>query len=74
MRASMAKAREIATQFPRLRTRLGTAAASYGAAPDNSFEFGLQAILDGLEAHLIARRTPGAGGYLAAAEAPPSTR
>jgi AcrR family transcriptional regulator len=53
MRDSMAKAREIAAQFPRLRARLGTAAADYGAAPDNSFEFGLQAILDGLEAQLI---------------------
>ncbi|HEX6509789.1 MAG TPA: TetR/AcrR family transcriptional regulator C-terminal domain-containing protein [Chloroflexota bacterium] len=54
----MAKAREIATQFPRLRTRLDTTAAEYGAAPENTFEFGLQAILDGLEAQLIAGRTP----------------
>src|SRR6266511_5063504 len=60
MRDSMAKAREIATQFPRLRARLETAAADYGAAPDNTFEFGLQAILDGMEAQLIARRTPAA--------------
>lgn len=59
MRDSMAQAREIATQFPRLRARLGTAAAAdYGAAPDNSFEFGLRAILDGLEAQLIAGSTP----------------
>jgi len=58
MRDSMAKAREIATQFPRLRARLRTAAADYGASPENSFEFGLQAILDGLEAQLIAYRTP----------------
>ena len=57
MRDSMAKASEIATQFPRLRARLETAAADYGAAPDNTFEFGLQAILDGLEAQLIARRS-----------------
>jgi hypothetical protein len=41
MRDSMAKAREIATKFPRLRVRLKTAAAEYGAAPENSFEFGL---------------------------------
>jgi hypothetical protein len=34
------------------------AVADYAAAPDNSFEFGLQAILDGLEAQLTARRTP----------------
>lgn len=54
---TMANAREIATQFPRLRTRLGTTAAEYGAAPEHTFEFGLQAILDGLEAQLPARRT-----------------
>jgi AcrR family transcriptional regulator len=58
MRDSLAKVREIASQFPRLRTRLETAAADYGAAPDDSFEFGLEAILDGLQAQLIARRTP----------------
>jgi AcrR family transcriptional regulator len=58
MRDGMAKASEIATQFPRLRARLETAAAEYGAAPDKTFEFGLQAILDGLEAQLIARRPP----------------
>jgi AcrR family transcriptional regulator len=58
MRDSMAKAREIAAQFPRLRARLETAVADYAAAPDNSFEFGLQAILDGIEAQLITRRMP----------------
>ncbi len=58
IRDSMAKARQIATQFPRLRARLDTAAADYGAAPDNTVEFGLRAILDGLEAQLTARHTP----------------
>jgi AcrR family transcriptional regulator len=58
MLGNMAKARDIATQFPRLHARLGTAAANYGAAPDNTFEFGLQAILDGLEAQLLAQGTP----------------
>ncbi len=58
MRNTMAQAREMATKFPRLRARLGTAAANYGAAPDNTFEFGLQAILDGLEAQLRACRRP----------------
>jgi AcrR family transcriptional regulator len=52
MRDSMAKASEIAAQFPRLRARLQTAASGYSAAPDNTFEFGLQAILDGLQAIL----------------------
>jgi hypothetical protein len=47
----MAKAREIATQFPRLRASLDTA-ADCGAAPENTFEFGLQA------PQLIARPTP----------------
>jgi hypothetical protein len=41
-----------------LRARLDTAAADYGAAPEHSFEFGLQAILDGLEARLVAPGTP----------------
>ncbi len=58
LRDSLANAREIATQFPRLRARLDTAAADYGAVPANTFEFGLQAILDGLEAQLTACRTP----------------
>jgi hypothetical protein len=49
MRDRMAKAREIAARFPRLRARLDTpSAVDYAAAPDNTFEFGLQAILDGL--------------------------
>jgi len=55
---SMEKARVIATQFPRLRARLETAAAGYIAAPDNTFEFGLRTILDGLQARLSARCTP----------------
>lgn len=52
----MAKARETATHFPRLRARLDTPAAEYGAAPEDTFDFGLGAILDGLEAQL--RTTP----------------
>lgn len=54
----MAKAREIATAFPRLRAHLETTAAEYAAAPDNTFEFGLRAILDGLQGRLIADRRP----------------
>jgi AcrR family transcriptional regulator len=49
---NMAQATEIAGQFPRLRARLDTAAADYAAAPDDSFEFGLRAILDGLQTQL----------------------
>ena len=57
LRDKMARASEIAMRFPRLRARLGTASADYAAAPDNTFEFGLQAILDGLEAQLIAAKS-----------------
>jgi AcrR family transcriptional regulator len=60
IRDRMAKASEIAAQFPRLRARLGTTAAGYAAAPENTFEFGLHAILDGLEAKL--HRTPAGQG------------
>ena len=55
MRDGMAKAIEIAAGFPRLRSRLDSAASAYGAAPASTFEFGLQAILDGVEAQLTAR-------------------
>ncbi|SDK78868.1 TetR/AcrR family transcriptional regulator [Nonomuraea jiangxiensis] len=59
MRDGMAQAMEIAERFPRLRARLGTTAATdYAAAPDNSFEFGLRAILDGMEAQLMAPHPP----------------
>lgn len=54
LRESMDRAREIAVQFPRLRARLD-APRSYAAAPDNTFEFGLGAILDGLQAQLADR-------------------
>lgn len=54
MRDLMAQARDVAERFPRLRTRLETAAAEYGATPEDSFAFGLNAILDGLQAHLVA--------------------
>src|SRR5438876_1512951 len=58
IRDTMTKARDIAAQFPRLRARLETTAADYAAAPQHNFEFGLQAIFDGLEAQLTSRRTP----------------
>ena len=51
--AGMAEAQEVAAQFPRLRARLETAGAGSGTAPDSSFEFGLEAILDGMEARLV---------------------
>ena len=57
----LAQAVAIAAQFPRLAARVAadaglgeaaTVATEYGAAPEGSFEFGLRAILDGLEAQL----------------------
>ncbi len=58
MREHLAKASEIAAKFPRLRSRLDAPAAEYGAAPEGSFEFGLHAVLDGLEARLMSRQPP----------------
>lgn len=51
-RESLVGVRETASQFPRLRARLDSPAADYGSAPEGSFEFGLQAVLDGLENQL----------------------
>ena len=59
LREAMAKAIEIGMQFPRLRARLeGGADVGYATAPEHSFEFGVRAILDGLENELAARRRP----------------
>lgn len=58
IRDHVAKAAEIAAQFPRLKARLDDAAVDYGAAPQGSFEFGLRAILDGVAAELTAPRAP----------------
>jgi AcrR family transcriptional regulator len=62
IRDGVAKARQIAAQFPRLRARLATASPDYAAAPEDSFEFGLQALLDGLAAQLTARGAATAPG------------
>ncbi|MCA6092283.1 TetR/AcrR family transcriptional regulator C-terminal domain-containing protein [Streptomyces sp. SCA3-4] len=47
---TLAKATEVAERFPRLRARLGSAAADYNAAPDDTYATGLHALLDGLTA------------------------
>ncbi|GHE84345.1 hypothetical protein GCM10018785_60410 [Streptomyces longispororuber] len=58
MAEAMARATETAERYPRLRARLGPpTAARYTAAPDHTFEFALQAVLDGFEARLSAGRT-----------------
>jgi AcrR family transcriptional regulator len=49
VRAYRAEVTVIAKEFPRLRARIESPAAEYGTAPDDSFAFGLQALLDGLE-------------------------
>ncbi|MFJ3176367.1 TetR/AcrR family transcriptional regulator [Streptomyces roseus] len=55
MADAMTHATETAMRFPHLRERLGaTAAMEYAAAPDSTFEFGLQSLLDGFEARLAA--------------------
>ncbi|MEU9124433.1 TetR/AcrR family transcriptional regulator [Streptomyces sp. NPDC048506] len=57
MADAMTRATETAMQFPRLRERLTTTAATeYAAAPDNTFAFGLQSLLDGFEARLATDR------------------
>jgi hypothetical protein len=49
----MAKATEIGMEFPRFRSRIERMADfGYASAPEQSFEFGLAAILDGLENQL----------------------
>ncbi len=62
VRQGLAEARTIAARYPHLRSRLDTSASDYGAAPANTFEFGLRAILDGLEAQLPSGRREGAAG------------
>ena len=62
MQASRAEVVELAAQFPRLRARLGLPSDGYGAAPQGSFAFGLQAVLDGLEAGLATCATSDASG------------
>ena len=57
LQANRAEVLAVAAQFPLLRARLELPSAGYGAAPEGSFAFGLQAVLDGLEARLAARAT-----------------
>jgi hypothetical protein len=45
---------KIAMQFPRLRARVESVdVADHYAAPDKSFEFGLELIFNGLEGRLL---------------------
>lgn len=57
LRDTLVWASEIAMRFPRLRARIEALGdADSAAPPDQSFESGLQTILDGLETQLAARR------------------
>jgi hypothetical protein len=58
-RDATAEATEIAMRFPRLRSRLGSPQTDYTAAPERSFDVGLQAMLDGFEQKLQQRATGG---------------
>ena len=54
---TMSEARKVASRFPRLLARIDSPEANYAASPEATFELGLAAILDGLEAQ-IANRPP----------------
>jgi Tetracyclin repressor-like, C-terminal domain len=56
MRDRLGKMREVAVQFPRLRARSKSASAEYGTAPQNTFEVGLNALLDGIAAKVEAHQ------------------
>jgi hypothetical protein len=59
LRDTIARASELAMRFPRLRARIQALEdADPAAAGDQSFEFGLQVIFDGLQAQLAARPVP----------------
>lgn len=48
-RAHQADAVAVAMEFPRLRSRVESPSAGYAAGPEGGFEFGLRAVLTGLE-------------------------
>ncbi|MFB7355017.1 hypothetical protein [Streptomyces gardneri] len=53
--ATMKEAVEVAGRFPQLRSRIEAAGAEstgYADAPDDTFAYGLTALLDGLTARL----------------------
>jgi len=61
IRETMEQQREVAMQFPRLRKRAPFVDDSdYFSAPEKSFEFGLEAIFDGLDRQLKKGPAPGA--------------
>jgi hypothetical protein len=56
MREAMATMTGIAAQFPRLRARLAPDGTAHDGSDEDSFAFGLETILDGLEARLEGGR------------------
>jgi hypothetical protein len=47
--AHQADAVAVAMEFPRLRARVESPSAEYAAGPEGGFEFGLRAVISGLE-------------------------
>ncbi|MEV5413214.1 TetR/AcrR family transcriptional regulator C-terminal domain-containing protein [Thermopolyspora sp. NPDC052614] len=63
IRQTMADQIKIVEEFPRLQARLATVTdTDYLAAPDKSFELGLEVIFDGLEERLGRRQAEGGEG------------
>jgi hypothetical protein len=59
IRETMTRQAKIAQEFPRLRSRIaGVTDTDYSAAPERSFEFGLDVIFDGLERQLQEHQKP----------------
>ncbi len=56
----LAKAREVASTFPRLQARLKSVGSDYASGFRN-FEFGLHAILSGIEAEAVSSQRRGGG-------------
>lgn len=52
MAEAMTEVREVAAQFPHLRARMDQPSAGYATLPEDSFAFGLEVIVEGLQARL----------------------
>jgi AcrR family transcriptional regulator len=59
IRETIAQQIKVAQEFPRLQSRIATITdADYSAAPERSFEFGLDVIFDGLQRQLDGQERP----------------
>jgi AcrR family transcriptional regulator len=71
LRETIARISEVAQQFPRLRTRMPSTDTIIALPDEATFEFGLHAILDGLQARFAHRLGP--AGSLHSSSTPPAT-